>query len=367
MKRHLAIIVVSVLCAASSLYAQGGGAAVPFLLISPDSRANGMGDVGTGIADNIHAMYWNPGGLAYQFDRQATLSYSKWLPQFNADLFYSYAAYSQYVESLQGTVGASFTFMNLGEFTRTNINGEALGVFRSNEFALSLTYATQLSEDFGAGVNVKYIQSNLSQGATSGGEQGGTGSSAAVDLGILWKPSKLSIGGVDLSDRLNVGVNIQNIGSAVTYIAFSDPLPTSFRLGLSGKLLDGSDGFNELTLAADVSKLLVKRDSAGGFDRLPLSIATAWTNPGMETAIGLEYIYAKLISLRAGYFTEPSRLGNRTFLTFGAGVRYDIFSFDFSFINPTEQNHPLANTLRFTLLVNWQNITGKQAPLTAMR
>jgi hypothetical protein len=30
-----------------------------------------------------------------------------------------------------------------------------------------------------------------------------------------------------------------------------------------------------------------------------------------------------------------------------------MYGFDFSYINTIEENHPLANTLRFTLLVNF--------------
>ena len=120
-------------------YAQAGGAAVPFLLIAPDARASGMGEVGTAIADDINAVYWNPAGLGFQTnERQIALSFSKWLPQFNADLFYSYGTYGQYVEALDGTIAGTFIFMNLGEFVRTADDGTELGTFRSNEFSVGL-------------------------------------------------------------------------------------------------------------------------------------------------------------------------------------------------------------------------------------
>ncbi len=61
----------------------------------------------------------------------------------------------------------------------------------------------------------------------------------------------------------------------------------------------------------------------------------------------------KLISLRFGYFYEHPDYGNRKFLTFGAGVRYDIYGFDFSYLSTVEENHPLSETLRFTPLIAW--------------
>lgn len=49
--------VLMVLVASTSAYGQAGGSAVPFLLISPDARASGMGELGTSTADNVYAQY----------------------------------------------------------------------------------------------------------------------------------------------------------------------------------------------------------------------------------------------------------------------------------------------------------------------
>ncbi|MDQ1266333.1 MAG: hypothetical protein QG635_1485, partial [Bacteroidota bacterium] len=65
-----------------------------------------------------------------------------------------------------------------------------------------------------------------------------------------------------------------------------------------------------------------------------------------------EYWYAKTIAIRGGYFVEPAILGDRNYWNFGAGVSYNIFKLDFSFINTIEANHPLANTMRFSLLID---------------
>lgn len=342
---------------ATEALAQAGGAAVPFLLISPNARASAMGDAGTGIATDINALYWNPGGLAFMEERQASLSFSKWLPQFNADLFYSYGAYGQYVEAVEGTMAVNFILMNLGEFTKTDINGRDLGRFRSNEFTLGVSYATTISDDVGGGIQLRYIQSNLAETANSQGEGSGVGVSVGFDLGVMWQPQNLSIAGLDLEDKLSFGINLQNVGPSVTYNAQSDPLPTMLRLGAGINVV--RDEFNDLTFAIDVAKLLVRRDEKGA-DKIPKSFYTAWRNPGVELSLGAEYWYEQLVALRAGYFTEPAGIGNREYLTFGAGVRYDIFGLDFSFINPMEENHPLANTMRFTLMVDWAALAAKR-------
>ena len=64
---------------------------------------------------------------------------------------------------------------------------------------------------------------------------------------------------------------------------------------------------------------------------------------------GLEYWYNKQFALRAGYFYEHENKGNRKFITAGAGLKLNVFALDFSYLLPTVRNHPLENTLRFTL------------------
>ncbi|GBD06404.1 hypothetical protein HRbin21_00195 [bacterium HR21] len=330
------------------VWAQAGAAAVPFLLISPDARSSGMGEAGTAIADNINAIYWNPGGLGFLSNRQIALSFSRWLPQFNADLFYSYITAGQYFPQLDGTVAVNFILMNLGEFVRTDNLGNVLGTFRSNEFTLGVSYGTLIADDLGAGIQLRFIRSNLAP-AAAGESVAGVGTSGSFDLGVLWKPSRLTVGGLDLGKRLSLGVNLQNVGPKMTYRNEADPLPTNLRLGIGIQAI--RDEFNDLKFAIDIAKLMVRRDSLGS-DALPTSLVTAWRNPGVELAMGMEYWYQQTVALRLGYFTEPSRLGNRRFITFGAGVRYDMFTLDFNYINTIEENHPLAGTMRFSLLVD---------------
>lgn len=355
----------------SESFSQAGGAAVPFLLISPDARASGMGEVGTAIADDLNAIYWNPAGLGFNdyitqpnqdedqksIYRQISLTYSKWLPQFNTDLFYSYGTYGQYVKEIDGTFAANLTYMHLGEFQQTFEDGRLGKKFISNEFAFGLSYGTIVATDLAVGFQLKYIQSNLAPVSVYQSGDAGVGRSASFDIGALWKPqnlphvqSALSNWFWERGDWINLGFNLQNVGPKMTYRQESDPLPTTLRLGMALNIL--KDEFNDLKFGVDMSKLLVKRDSLGS-DPLPKSLVTGWENPGVELAFGFEYWYSKIVALRAGYFTEPARLGSRRFWNFGAGVRYDMFRLDFSFINTTEENHPLANTMRFSMIIDW--------------
>jgi hypothetical protein len=351
-------VVFATLFLYTNLFSQAGGASVPFLRISPDARSSGMGETGTAIADNANAVYWNPGGLGFldyfnignEFEdavpfRQVSLSFSPWLPQFNADLYYSYASVVNHFEDI-GTVAANFRFMNLGNFVHTDEVGNKKGEFTSNEFAFSVAFGTKITEELGIGANLQYIRSNLTPALNN--RAAAIGNSASLDLGLLWKPQNLWF----MEDNFSFGFNLQTLGPKITYISESDPLPTNIKVGLAYTIF--KDEFNDLKVAVDLQKLLVRRDTAGGSDPVPYSLFTAWRTPGIETAFGLEYWYEKIIAIRGGYFTEPSNLGGRQFWNVGAGVRYKIFQLDFGYILTINENHPLANTMRFSLLIDWK-------------
>jgi long-subunit fatty acid transport protein len=70
-------------------------------------------------------------------------------------------------------------------------------------------------------------------------------------------------------------------------------------------------------------------------------------------ATGIEYWYNNLFSVRTGYYYEDPNNGDRQFMTLGAGIRYKFFGVDFSYIYTLgDENHPLANTTRFGLVLN---------------
>lgn len=316
-------------------------AAVLFLLITPTARSGGMGEAFVAIADDVSATYWNPAGLAFQEGKQFTSMYSKWLPQFNLDdLYYLYGAYRQSFEGL-GTIGMNVTYINLGEQIITDETGpDPLGTFNSNEWALTFSYATLLSEDFGVGLNVRYIRSNLSE-VGAGAEKGdGQANAFSVDIGVLKK--NLFI------DRLNFGVNLSNLGDKITFVDASqaDPLPTNMRVGFAYRAIDQE--FNQLTFAVDMNKLLVNKHKDGTSDSVLEAVFSAWGNNDYIYNFGAEYWYAKLIALRAGYNWDDA--GEANYLTLGAGLRYSIYQFDFGYIS-AGQDHPLSDTMRFSLTI----------------
>ena len=334
---------------------------VPFLLIGPNARFSGMGETGTAIADDATAMHWNPSGLAFQ-DKgtEVNFTHSPWLAGLNiGDLFYDYLAGRKYIKSIKGTIGVDLTYLNIGEVIFTDENGATNDAknYKAYEMAFAVAYATKLNQSLGVGLTTRFIYSRLSPNSNEvGNEQGkGTAFITSFDLSMLWRPVT---GGKFLKDKFSLGVNLSNLGPKISYVdaAQADPIPTQLRIGIAYQLVKSE--FNNLTVAADFSKLLVHRytdaNNVPQSDPFYKALVTSFQGnvlKSIQSSIGAEYWYGKpkLIALRAGYFYEDPSNGNRKFITLGAGIKYNIYGFDFSYINTIEENHPLANTLRFGL------------------
>jgi len=383
MKIILRVLMISMLFAVyqNATYAQGESA-VTFLLLAPDSRAGGMGESGAGLADNSAAIFWNPAGIAFQSGTEFSITHSNWLPQFNLDLFYDYATYRQYIEDLNGSITASITYMNFGEFVRTGADSpDPTGTFRSFDAALTLGYATKIHPDWGLGFNFRLIHSRLSDKPTEEEQGSGVATSVSFDVGAMWRPEKLVIPFTDedLGGRLSIGINLSNMGPKIYYIdqAQADPIPTNFRLGFAFDIFH--DEYNSFIYTLDFSKLLISKTAIDSSKGIYTSTSKPWyqaifrawgDKPFSEelrdivTSMGFEYWYGTpgdfLFALRTGYFYEDPSYGNRKFITFGAGLRYDIYGFDFSYITTSVfkggENHPLSDTLRFTVLIGWDAV-----------
>ncbi|RMH95190.1 MAG: hypothetical protein D6681_13350 [Calditrichaeota bacterium] len=354
MKRFCVIVVALLLCAGMSypVLAQGE-ATVLFLMINPGARQGGMGEAGVALANDASAVYWNPAGLAFQKDEQqennkyaVTLMHVNWLPQFNlSDLYYDYFAGRAHLEGI-GTVGISVQFMNYGDNVQTDTEGNVLGTFSSNEFAFTGSYALKVKDNLGLGVNLKFVYSRLSPVEVGTERSKGIGTTFAVDIGALYHPG--------FARRLSVGFNLSNLGPKVVYIdkEQADPIPLNLRLGFAYRLVDSE--FNKLTLVYDMNRLMVPRDVEKRKDSFITYLWSSWSDGAdafkrITHSVGAEYWYSNLIALRAGYFYEHPDFGGRKFATFGGGVRISFFGVDFSYILASVDDHPLSDTIRFSL------------------
>ena len=63
----------------------------PFLIISPDARAGGMGDIGVATSPDPMSMHWNPAKYAFMDDEfGVSVCYTPWLKALIPDINLSY-------------------------------------------------------------------------------------------------------------------------------------------------------------------------------------------------------------------------------------------------------------------------------------
>jgi hypothetical protein len=342
--------------------------AVPFLTITPDARHAGLGEAGVATSPDANASYWNAGKLVF-IDKEFGISgsYTPWLGKIVNDMSIAYLT-GFYKFSKEQAVGVSMKYFNLGDifFTQDGTTGYS---FNPREFAFDATYSRMLTDNFSVGITGRYIYSNLTGSfSASGTNDAKPGNSVAADVGIyytkLLKTAKVS--------NLSLGLQISNIGAKLSYTdnANKNFLPTTIRLGAA--YTTEIDLYNSFTFALDFSKLMVPSidqdksmlsgmfssfsDAPGGFSEEVQEVITS---------MGVEYWYNKIFAARLGYFLEAKDKGNRKYMTVGLGFRREKFGIDVAYLVPTNQReHPLAETLRFTLLYQWAKKEANQESVT---
>jgi len=358
--------------------------AVPFLNIGPDARSGGMGELGAATEADAMSQHWNPAKYAFiEKDMGVAVSYSPWLRNLVNDINLAYLSFYKRLDE-KSTISASLKFFSLGDITFTDRDGYEIGVFRPNEFSIDAGYARKFSPKFSGSVVMRYIRSDLTQGQEVQGQSSKAGNSFAADVSMYYT-NEIDVNWLDGS-QFSFGVNISNIGQKISYSndAFDkDFIPTNLRIGPSW--LMELDEFNSFRFSLDLNKLLVptppwRSDSVDdngdyiiikGMDD-DVSVAKGMIQSFYDApegfseemkeiiwVVGAEYWYNKQFAIRGGYFHESKMKGNRKFFTLGAGLRYNVFGLDFSYLIPTEQQNPLANTLRFTLTFDFDGFEGE--------
>ena len=356
--------------------------AVPFLLISPDSKSGAMGDVGVATTPDASSMHWNPAKLAFSKDDIGiSVSIVPWLRELVPDINLQYIG-GYYKLNDNEAIGYELRYFSLGDITFTDGSGQVIGQYKPNEMAFGTAYSRKLSRDFSIAISARYIYSNLTGGQTAGGTETIAGQSIAADVSTYYtKPITLA----DKKSDISFGMNISNIGNKISYTETitRDFIPINLRLGTD--VTTEIDDYNKMSFAIDFNKLLVPSppmyDTDGNliagkdpevsvvsgmfqsFGDAPGEIdETGNPVPGsifkeemreINISAGFEYWYANQFALRAGYFHEHDTKGGRKYLTFGSGVKYNVFALDFSYLISTSKiggTNPLANTMRFTLV-----------------
>lgn len=351
--------------------------AVSFLDIAPESRGGAMGNTGVAISPDVNSQHWNPAKYAF-IDKESgvALSYTPWLRKLVNDINLYYLTGFLRLDDMQ-TISGSVRYFSLGDITFMSEDAQPQGNASPHEFAIDAAYSRVLSDHFSGSVAFRYIRSDLQMNFSNsaGSETYQAGNSFAADLAFYYQ-NEINLGGNDAN--LSAGINISNIGSKISYDGNIEQfIPTNLRLGTA--LKTDLDEYNQLTVALDLNKLLVptpdyqeveENNSVFQSDNVSVisGIFQSFSDApgGMEeelqeinVSVGAEYLYNKQFAVRAGYFHEHENKGNRKYFTAGVGLKFNMLTIDASYIIPVVQNNPLANTVRFTLGLDLDQMIGQ--------
>ena len=357
---------------AQQLYAQNTlnvvTSAVPFLRISPDARAGGMGDLGVATTPDANAQFYNLAKYPFAKNNSGIgLTYTPWLKDLGLnDVFLASLAGYTKIDETQ-SISGSLRYFNLGNIEFTDNFGNSLGTGRPRELGLDFGYSRKLSDQLSLGVGLRYINSALAN-AQIGGVAYRPGNAVAGDLGIYYVSNPEDLTG------LSLGLAMTNMGSKISYTGDAtqkDFIPANMTLGAMYTII--SNEVNRISLGMDIHKLMVPTppllgDSAGMTNYRSKSVVGSWFSsfgdaPGgfseefkeFAFSLGGEFIYNEQFAVRAGYFYENKNKGNRQYFSMGAGFKYNNLDINLSYLIPSGtgvNRNPLSNTIRFSLLFN---------------
>jgi hypothetical protein len=340
--------------------------AVPFMLISPDARSGGMGNLSLAMSPESNDLFGNNAKLPLLKQKKGFLiNYTPWLKDLGlTDVYLASAGFYKKIDD-NSSINSSLRFFSLGNIQFSDVNGIPTTEQRPNEFSYDFGYSFLLSDQFSAGITLRYIYSRLVTGSFIGNAVDyRAGNTVSGDLSLFYKQNE------DLSGW-HVGMLLSNLGGKISYVnASKNKYFIPANLGLGVGYLTKIDTDNSIEFGADVNRLLVPASpSTADPDNVALneqyfsqsviaSYLNSFTNKygipigeSLKISVGAEYNYTDRFFLRAGYFIDNNKnLGNMQYFTLGTSFQYQQSKFNISYLVPSGggiTKNPLSNTLRF--------------------
>ncbi len=362
---------------------------VPFMLIAPDARAAGMGDIGVATSVDGFSQQWNPAKYVFSEAKSGvSLSYTPYLSKLVNDISIGYITYFNRLNEFSA-ISASFKYFSLGEITLTQGENDPGINVKPNEFTTDVAYTLRLADQFSMAIALRYLRSDLRIDQVD--PNADAANTFGADITGYYQSEEDAYN--DFNGRWRAGFAIQNLGPKFKYDdgGRENFQPTTLRLGGGFDFI--FDEYNKLGVTAEVAKLLVPTPPELGYvDTIqdgdtepngeqdpnePTIIVSGQDNdvsfidgifqsfgdaPGgfseeireFTWALGAEYTYQDNFAFRAGYFNEAEDKGARKFFALGAGFKYTTINVDLSYLfSASRIQSPLENTLRFSLTFNF--------------
>ena len=336
--------------------------AVPFMLISPDARSGGMGNLSLAMSPEANDLFGNTAKLPYlNEDRSFLINYTPWLKDIGVvDVYLASAGFYKKLDE-KSSINSSLRFFSLGEIQFTDLSGGTLGSQRPSEFSYDFGYSTLLNDKISMGVTLRYIHSRLVSGSYVGGINYRAGNTLSGDISLFYKQNE------DLHG-FHAGLLLSNLGGKISYTNETNKkyfIPANLGLGIG--YLSILDAENSIEFGVDINRVMVPADPDNSNDEsmnqyFSQSVVSSWFNSfnnkygmpigeSLKASLGVEYNYTNRFFLRGGYFIDNNKnLGSMQYFTLGTSFQYQQSKFNISYLVPSGGGislNPLSNTLRF--------------------
>ena len=346
--------------------------AVPFLMISADARASGLGGQGVATSPDAFSQHWNPSKYAFLENRSAVgVSYTPYLSKLVSDVFLANLNYYKVIND-RSSWSTSFKYFSLGDIDILENPQDVPYLENPNEFTLDASYTLKLNQNFSMGVTGRFLMSDVKLQNIS--SDSSSASSFAVDISGFYQSDEKAY--EKFNGIWRFGFNISNLGPRMSYDELGKKyfIPTNFKIGSAFDFI--FDSANKLSLNLELNKLLVPTPSVPilnsnnqiiGYEQADVSfLSGVFKSFGdapdglseemkeITLSLGIEYIYNDSFALRMGYFGENEIKGARKYFTFGTGFNLNEIDLDLSYLLSTSDViSPLENTLRFSFTYNF--------------
>ena len=346
--------------------------AVPFLMISADARASGLGEQGVATTPDAFSQHWNPSKYVFSENLSGVgVSYTPYLSKLVSDVFLANINYFNVIDE-RSSWSASFKYFSLGDIDIIQNPQDIPLLENPNEFTLDASYSLKLSDYFALAVTGRYLMSDVKLQSVDSNSD--SASSFAVDISGFYQSDEKSY--KNFNGIWRAGFNLSNIGPRMKYeeLGKKNFIPSNLKIGSAFDFI--FDSSNKVSLNLELNKLLVPSPSVPiynsneqiiGYNQADVNFLSGiFKSFGdapdgfseelkeFTVAFGPEYLYNDSFAVRAGYFNENENKGARKYLTFGTGFKIEEINLDLSYLLSTSSViSPLENTLRFSFTYNF--------------
>ena len=346
--------------------------AVPFLMISADARASGLGEQGVATSPDAFSQHWNPAKYVFLDNKSGVgVSYTPYLSKLVSDVFLANLNYYNVIDD-RSSWSTSFKYFSLGDIDILQNPQDIPYLENPNEFTFDASYILKLNDNFSMGVTGRYLMSDVKLQSVD--SDSSSASSFAVDISGFYQSDERAY--ENFNGIWRFGFNISNMGPKMKYeeLGKNNFIPTNLKLGSAFDFI--FDSSNKLSINLELNKLLVpspsvpiynSNDQIIGYNQADVTFLSGLFKSfgdapdgfseelkEITLSLGLEYTYNDSFALRVGYFGENEDKGARKYVTFGTGFSLEEIDLDLSYLlSSSSVISPLENTLRFSFTYNF--------------